>query len=314
MNRRARPQLTLRLAHYSMLGNMPLFLDSMWRAAVYCLRPRVMLLSLLPLGLIGFLSLAWGYYFWDTSLERVREALEGFALVRLVSDWLQGMGWADLQSVLAPMIVIFVATPVIVIGSLLLVAFLMTPGLIQMVATARFARLERRRGGSWWGSAWWSLWSAAAALLALLVSMPLWLIPPLVLVLPPLIWGWLTYRVMAYDALSEHASTQERRDLLHRHRWALLGIGVACGFVGATPSLIWVSGALLAAAFVVLVPVAVWLYTLVFAFSSLWFAHYCLSVLSDMRDQEVDNAAAAAVAPEALPAPAYLPIHKDSTE
>ncbi len=291
---------------------MPLFFDSMWRAAAYCLRPRVMFLSLLPLGLIGFLSLAWGYYFWDASLDWVREALDGFALVRLVSDWLQGMGWSDLQSVLAPMIVIFVATPVIVIGSLLLVALFMTPGLIQMVSAGRFSQLERRRGGSWWGSAWWSLWSAAAALLALLVSMPLWLIPPLVLVLPPLIWGWLTYRVMAYDALAEHASTQERRELLHRHRWALLGMGVACGFLGATPSLIWVSGALLAAAFVVLVPLAVWLYTLVFAFSSLWFAHYCLGALRDMRAREGDNSASPQ--PDALipTAQASLPLQKDS--
>lgn len=295
-----------------MLGIMPLFLDSLWRAAAYCLRPRVMFLSLLPLALIGFLSLAWGYYFWDSSLALVREGLDGFALVRMVSDWLQGMGWSDLQSVLAPMIVIFVATPVIVIGSLLVVALLMTPGLIQMVAAGRFPQLERRQGGSWWGSAWWSLWSAVAALFALLVSLPLWLIPPLVLVLPPLIWGWLTYRVMAYDALSEHASAQERKDILHRHRWALLGMGVACGFLGATPSLIWVSGALLAAAFVVLVPIAVWLYTLVFAFSSLWFAHYCLSALHAMRAQARDNASVEEPAQLVLPPQAAPDNHKDS--
>ena len=41
----------------------------------------------------------------------------------------------------------------------------------------------------------------------------------------------------------------------------------------------WASGALFAAAFVVLVPLAIWIYTLVFAFSSLWFAHYCLAAL-----------------------------------
>lgn len=296
-----------------MLAFMNLFFDSLWRAAAYCLRPRVMVLSLLPLGLIGFLSLAWGYYFWDSSLAWVREALEGFALVRLVSDWLQGMGWSDLQSVLAPMIVIFAITPVIVIVSLLLVALLMTPSLIRMVADKRFAQLERKQGGSWWGSAVWSLWSASAAMLALLVSLPLWLIPPLVLVLPPIIWGWLTYRVMAYDALAEHATSQERREILHRHRWALLGIGVVCGFLGATPSLIWVSGALLAAAFVVLVPMAVWLYTLVFAFSSLWFAHYCLSALHAMRQQAQSVAASPAPPELALPLANGSPVEKDLT-
>ncbi len=48
---------------------------------------------------------------------------------------------------------------------------------------------------------------------------------PLVLVLPPLIWGWLTYRVMAFYALAEHASKDERREVLRRHRVTLLGHG-----------------------------------------------------------------------------------------
>ena len=39
----------------------------------------------------------------------------------------------------------------------------------------------------------------------IVLSIPLWLIPPLVMVLPPLIWGWLTYRVFGYDVLAEHA-------------------------------------------------------------------------------------------------------------
>ena len=43
--------------------------------------------------------------------------------------------------------------------------------------------VERRRGGSWLGSLGWSLGHTVLALLALLVSLPLWLVPPLVLVL-----------------------------------------------------------------------------------------------------------------------------------
>ncbi len=102
--------------------------------------------------------------------------------------------------------------------------------------------------------------------MALVVSLPLWLVPPLILILPPLIWGWLTYRVMAFDALSEHASREERREVFRRHRGWLLGIGVLTGYLGAAPSLLWASGALFAAAFVILVPLAIWIYTLVFAF------------------------------------------------
>jgi putative flippase GtrA len=262
---------------------MNLLFDSFWRAVIYCLRPRVIALSFLPLVIMVALALGLGYYFWDAALDGVRVALEASALVNNLWVWLQNMGAGRLKMVLAPLIVIFAVTPLIVVTSLLMVALLMTPALTHLVAERRFPALERKRGGSVLGSLAWSLGSTLLALLALLVSTPLWLLPPLVLVLPPLIWGWLTYRVMAFDALSEHASAQERREILKTHRLSLLGMGVFCGFLGAAPSLIWASGALFAAAFIILVPLAIWIYMLVFAFSSLWFAHYGLAALQALR-------------------------------
>jgi hypothetical protein len=62
-------------------------------------------------------------------------------------------------------------------------------------------------------------------------------------------------------------------------------MGVVCGYLGASPNLIWAMGAGFAPAFVLLVPVAIWIYTLVFAFASLWFSHYCLAALQGLRDQ-----------------------------
>ena len=72
---------------------------------------------------------------------------------------------------------------------------------------------------------------------------------------------------------------------MRRHRSWLLGIGVVTGYLGAAPSLMWASGALFVVAFVILVPMAIWIYTLVFAFSSLWFAHYCLAALQALRGE-----------------------------
>lgn len=272
---------------------MSLLFDSFWRAVAYGLRPRVVVLSFLPLLLMGGLALGLGYFYWAGVLETVNLWLESSTLVGSISGWLQGMGLGNLKAVLAPLIVIFAVTPLIVVFSLLTVALMMTPALTSLVAERRFPALERKRGGSLVASLWWSLVSTLLALLALIVSVPLWLIPPLILILPPLIWGWLTYRVMAFDALAEHASSEERRELFRRHRMSLLGIGIFCGYLGAAPSLIWASGVLFVAAFVVLVPLAIWLYTLVFAFASLWFAHFCLAALQTLRAER----AAAATAP-----------------
>jgi hypothetical protein len=156
---------------------------------------------------------------------------------------------------------------------------------VALVAERRFPLLEKKKGGSLMASLFWSLSSTLLAAIALVISMPLWLVPPLILILPPLIWGWLTYRVMAYDALVDHASAQERREIFRRHRASLLGIGVLSGYLGAAPSLIWASGAMFVAMAPILVPVAIWIYTLVFAFSSLWFAHYLLAALDQLRQQ-----------------------------
>jgi hypothetical protein len=35
--------------------------------------------------------------------------------------------------------------------------------------------------------------------------------------------------------------------------------------------------------------VAIWIYTLVFGFASLWFSHYCLAALAQMRIEQRDS-------------------------
>jgi hypothetical protein len=275
---------------------MRLLLDSFWRAVAYCLHPRVIVLSLLPLGLMIALATVLGYFYWDAAVAWTRSALDAWPLLAGFWGWIGRFFSRDVTAALAPLVVVFAATPLIVVVSLLIVAGIMAPALTRLVAERRFASLEQKKGASFFGSMARSIGLTVLALLALVVSMPLWLIPPLVLILPPLIWGWLTYRVMSFDALAEHASPEERDTLLRTHRLPLLGIGVLCGYLGAAPSIVWASGLLFAAAFFVLAPLAIWIYTLVFAFSALWFAHYCLDALAQLRAQR----AAAAVSSSAV--------------
>jgi len=262
---------------------MNLLFDSFWRAAAYCLHPRVIVLSLLPLVVMAALALGLGYFYWEAALDAVRATFESWALLSTMIHWLEGIGLANLKAVLAPLVVVFLSTPVIVVLALLMVATFMTPAMVGLVAARRFKLLERRHGGSFFGSLFGALWATVAALIALLLSIPLWFVPPLVLIVPPLIWGWLTYRVMSYDVFAEHASAEERRELQRRHRSSLLAMGVLTGYLGAAPSVVWASGAVMVVFAPVLVPVAVWIYTLVFAFSALWFAHFALSALQALR-------------------------------
>ena len=232
----------------------------------------------------------------------MRAALADAALLEPMFAWLRSIGGGGWASVLAPLVVVALAVPAFVVVSLLVAALLMTPAIVRLVAARRFPHLERRHGASFWAGLGVSLGCTAVALAALVISIPFWFVPPLVLLLPPLIWGWLTYRVFAHDVLADHASRAERLRLLAEERWPLLGMGIACGMLGAAPSLLWAVSALALVLAPLLIVVAIWLYTLVFAFSSLWFAHYLLAALERMRAEE-----GAALVASPPPAPLAAP-------
>jgi hypothetical protein len=263
--------------------------DAFWRAVAYCLHPKVIVLSLAPLAIVGGSAAALGYFYWEPAVDAVRATLDDWTLVDALSGWLRSIGAAGWTSVVAPLVIVALAVPVFVVASLLVAALLMTPAIVALV-------------GGFWTSLAWSLGSTAVALVALVVSIPFWFIPPLVLVLPPLIWGWLTYRVLAFDVLAQHASSGERALLLRAERWPLLAVGVVCGALGAAPSLLWAVSALTLVLAPFLILVSIWLYTLVFAFSSLWFAHYLLAALQRLREAERD-----APLPASIAAPAPVP-------
>ncbi|WP_374433586.1 EI24 domain-containing protein [Inhella sp.] len=263
-------------------------LDAGWRAAAYCLHPRVIGWSLLPLLIAAVLTFGLAWFFWEPAVSAVRASLEDWRLVDAALRWLEQLGATGFRSVIAPVITLALALPLVMGLAIVLVAALMTPALTRLVAERRFPNLERRRGGSFLGGLLGSLGATLLALVLLLFSMPFWLIPPVALVVPPLIWGWLTYRVFAYDVLADHASAEERRQLMREQRWPLLGIGVLTGFLGAAPALIFAFGALSIVLAPLLLPIAIWLYMLVFAFAALWFAHFGLAALQALRQAPLE--------------------------
>ncbi len=260
--------------------------DAFWRAIVYCLHPQVILMSLLPLLISAGLAFGLSYFYWEAAVDGVRATMSSWQVINTMLGWLDYVGAGGFRSVLSPLIVLAFALPVIVVLSLLLVALMMTPALVQLAARRRFPGLERKRGAPFWQGALWSLWNSLLALVALVISMPFWLIPPLVLILPPLIWGWLGYRVFSFDALAEHASKDERRQLIREHRVPLLAMGLITGYLSALPAAIWAIGVVAIAFAPFLIVASIWLHTLVFAFSTLWFTHYSLAALQEMRTRQ----------------------------
>ena len=266
---------------------MKLLFGSFWRAVAYCLHPRVIMLSLLPLMVAGIATLGLGYFYWEDANRAVRGVLEQWSLVNSLLEWISSMLGAGFRTGITQLIVIALTIPVVVAFTLVLVGLWITPAIVALVSRRRFSTLEHRHGASWWLSVAASFGWTIAALLAVVITLPFWLVPGLALVLPPLIWGWLTAKVMGFDSLAEHASQPEREAILRAHRWPFLIMGIVCGFLCGVPSMIWTLGmGVIVAAPFVMVPV-IWLYTLIFTFSALWFTHYALAVLASLRAAEV---------------------------
>ena len=90
---------------------MKMLIDSFWRAVVYCLYPRVIGLSFLPLVLIVASSWLLGYLYWDMAVTWVRAWLDASSWLAVVWRWLEGIGLPDLKTVVAPLLVIFRSHP-----------------------------------------------------------------------------------------------------------------------------------------------------------------------------------------------------------
>ena len=262
---------------------MQLVMTSFGRALVSQLHFRMLLLTVLPFLLS---LLLWGVVLW-LGLQPMIDWLQAWFvdkdMFQAAADVLGWFGLGAIKTVLVPLIAMWLLLPLMVLTALIFVGAIAMPAIARHVSTRAYPQLARLRGGSLAGSLSMSLGSFLVFAVLWLVTLPLNAVPPLAFVVQPALWGWLTYRVMAYDALAEHASADERREIMRAHRWPMLAIGVVAGAMGAAPTLLWLGGALSVIFFPLLAGVSIWLYVLVFVFSGLWFQHYTLAALARLR-------------------------------
>ena len=263
-------------------------LKSFGFALVGTMHPRMLWLSLRPFLIV---SVLWGCLIWLTWTPAL-ELLSIFLTTSIFTSWIQdGLIWAGFENArawIAPLFFVMLIIPLITISLLVFIAFSTVPTIVNIVAKqAAYQDLDYKRGGGFFGSMVYTLWSALICLALVLLTLPVWWVPPLVAVLPPLLWGWLTMRLMSYDVLANHASSEERDVLLEKYRWPLLTMGIASGMLGAVPTFFWATSALALILFPIVSFVALWIYSLIFVFAALWFSHFLLDALKELRQEEL---------------------------
>jgi hypothetical protein len=196
------------------------------------LHPRMLWLMLWPM----LVALAvWGVFaiaLWTRMVVWLAE---------LLRQWLEpaagflrfDFGSATLIAANVALFLVFV--PLVYLTALFILGIFGMPKMVDHVAQRAFPTLERRRGGGPAGS----VWNATAALggmaLFFVVSLPLWLLPPLWPLIPLAIFAWVNQKLLRYDALGEHADRDEMARLFRERRGALLLLGLLLALLAYVP-------------------------------------------------------------------------------
>lgn len=188
-----------------------------------------------------------------------------------MSEWLLARlpewRWLDwLGAWLVHVALFFVFAPLIYFTAVLLVAVIALPRMMAIVAARDYPDVARHGspGAAFWGGLGNTLAAGAVFVLGWLLSLPLLLIPGVLLVLPLLWSAWLNQRTFRFDALAEHATPAERAILIQRQGGGYWGAGLASALVAHVPLIN------------LLAP----------AFAGLVFIHLCLAGLRALRERE----------------------------
>jgi hypothetical protein len=196
------------------------------------LHPRMLWLMLWPM----LVSLAvWGAValaLW----ARVAVWLGG-----LLRQWLEAapfvarfdLGDATLIAAHVALFLLFV--PLVYLTALFILGVFGMQAMVEHVASRAYPGLERRGGGGVLGSVWNGLVAFCGMLLLALVSLPLWLAPPLWPVIVVAILGWVNQRLLRYDALADHAEHGEMLRIFRARRAPLYLLGSMLALVAYVP-------------------------------------------------------------------------------
>ena len=257
-------------------------------ALVGSMHPRMLWLSFRPFLIV---AVFWGillWFVWSPALDYLRIFLSASIFTSWIEHALAWLGIEGSQTCLAPLFFIMLLMPIAAISLLVTITFSTVPAIVNSVAEqAAYAKLAIHLDASFFASFFgglvYTIWSSLICLVLVFLTLPVWWIPPLFAILPPLLWGWLTMRLMTYDVLAKHATTAERNILLEKYRWSLLTMGILAGLLGVVPSFFWATSVLALVLFPFVSFVALWVYSIIFVFAALWFAHFLLQALVELR-------------------------------
>ena len=238
------------------------------RALVSQLQPKMLLAMLLPflIAFAGAIVLIWA--FWTPLTNWLETQALDIGLINTAEQWMVAVGLFSLKLYLAPLLAAVILLPLSGILGLIVAAVFVMPIVLSHVGRRDYADVQRHGRFLTAMGVWNALWVGTIFCLGWLLTLPLWLIPPLPILLSVWWWTYAFTRIMRFDAVAEHASAQERKMVWKRHNRQLWLIGLCLALINLFPP--------------------AWLVLPVF--SALVFVHFSLEALRQLRRHAVTDA------------------------
>jgi hypothetical protein len=162
-------------------------------------------------------------------------------LAEILKPWIEPalgfvrLDFGDATLIAANVILFLLFVPLVYLTALFILGVFGMQKMVDHVAARSYPQLERRRGGGTAGSVGNGLVALAGMLGLFLVSLPLWLLPPLWPLIPLVILSWGNQRLLRYDALAEHADQVEMARIFRERRGALYLLGFLLALLAYVP-------------------------------------------------------------------------------
>ena len=159
----------------------------------------------------------------------------GLALMASIVPELPWSGWEWVAHWAAIILLVAAFAVLVYFTAIFLVAVFALPRLVNLVAASDYPDLGRHGENVFWGSLDNTLGVGVIFVAGCLVTLPLLLIPGVLLVLPLLWASWLNQRTFRFDALAEHATRAEMRRLVAENRSSFYAAGVGTAVAAHLP-------------------------------------------------------------------------------
>ena len=273
------PNLYMRMANYDVVmgpgqaNGLAAVGLAFKRALVSQLHPKMLLALLLPffIALLGAIILLW--FFWDPLTGWLETQALDWQILNSIDQWMLAVGLFSLKLYLVPLLAVAILLPLSGILGLVIAAVFVMPIVLRHIEKREYPGLVRKGQYSITYWAWNAVWVGILFSLGWLITMPLWLIPPLPVLLPIFWWSFAFTRMLRVDAVIEHANPGERKWIWRRYNRQYWLIGLCMALINLFPP--------------------AWLVLPVF--SALVFAHFSLEALRRLRQHSPSPAAATIV-------------------